>query len=67
LYLSNGETQWQMSAVIVRAGGTVRVRANGNNVCSVLKRMTANFDFSNGETLRLVDVRGVILSEISVE
>jgi hypothetical protein len=70
LYLSNDDDDfflWQMPAVIAREGETVRVRASGNGVCVALKRMTANFDFSNGETLRLVDAHGVILFEISVE
>jgi hypothetical protein len=70
LYLSNDGDDllmWQMPAVIVRAGETVRVRASGNDVCVALKRMTANFDFSVGDTLYLSDVNGEILFEILVE
>jgi hypothetical protein len=64
LYLSNDEDDnflWQMPSVIIRAGVTVQVRINSKNN-SGLKRMQANFDLAVGESLRLTDARGKVLS-----
>jgi hypothetical protein len=64
-YLSNDYGDlflWQMPAVIIREGQTVRVRANSNTVDVVLKRLTTNFDFNVGNTLYLSDATGQILS-----
>jgi hypothetical protein len=68
LYLTNDDdlARWQMPAVVIRAGQTVQVRTNSDRVTPVLKRMTANFDLQDGDTLRLADSRGNVLSEVEV-
>jgi len=68
LYLTNDDDllKWQMPAVIIRAGQTVQIRTNGDSVTPVLKRMTANFNLRSGDTLRLADVCGNVLSEVEV-
>ena len=63
---ADSSCNWQMPAVIVRPNQTVRVRARGNNVCPVLKRMQTNFDLAFGQTVRLVDVNGNVLSEFGI-
>lgn len=57
---------WQMPGVIIRPNQTVRVRASSNSTCLVLKRMTTNFDLAFGQTLRLVDARGEVVSEFGI-
>jgi hypothetical protein len=67
LYLSNDDEDlflWQMPAVIIREGQTVRVAMNSNGTCEVLKRLRTNFDIADGDTVRLNDVHGELLSEV---
>jgi hypothetical protein len=67
LYLSNDDDDlflWQMPAVIIRPDVTVRIRANSNSTCDVLKRMQTNFDIADGDTVRLSDAHGNVLSEV---
>jgi hypothetical protein len=66
LYLANDDDDlflWQMPTLIIRAGQTVRVAMNSNSTCDVLKRLRTNFDISDGQTVRLSDVRGNVWSE----
>lgn len=68
LHLSNDEQDlqiWQMPAVIIKAGDTVRIRANSNNICVTLKRMITNFNINIGDTIILINASGDILSEFT--
>jgi hypothetical protein len=59
--------QWQMPSFIVRANATVKVRANGNVIDVVHKRMTTNFDFNFGDTLYLTTAKKEIISTFDTD
>jgi len=70
MYLSNNQENmylWQMPSVIIREGQTVRIRANSNSTCAVLKIMTTNFNFTHGDTLYLTTAAGEILHSYQIE
>jgi hypothetical protein len=66
LYVSNGNERWRLPAVILREGMTVRVRAVNNDVTPTLRHMQASFGLRAGDTLRLTDSSGQVLSVVDV-
>ena len=57
LFLSDSDEdpfKWQIPSVIIRAGGAVWVKIEGNNSDALLKRIQINFDLNIGDSLRLV-------------
>jgi uncharacterized repeat protein (TIGR02543 family) len=70
LFLSNSEDkyEWQIPALIIPAGETVRVLDVGNTQDAIPKRMQTNFDIeASGETLTLTTASGVILWSYQVD
>jgi hypothetical protein len=70
LYLtdSNGDDwKWQMPSFIIPAGGSLRVRTDGNDESSrFLKRARTNFNLGFGERLRLTDALGNVIVRVEV-
>jgi hypothetical protein len=69
LFLTNTDDDlflWQMPVVVIEADGTIRIRTDSNDN-NGLKRMRANFDLSEGETIRLTVATDVLLSSFLIE
>jgi len=69
MFLSNDDSElfmWQLPAIIIRQGESVRVRTESSNFSPVHKRMTANFDVVGSEILRLTCFTGNVLYEFEV-
>jgi hypothetical protein len=59
--------QWQMPSVIIRAGQTVRIRADSNTIDVALKRMNTNFNIDFDDKIRLTCAKGEVISIFEVE
>ncbi|MCL1902842.1 MAG: fibronectin type III domain-containing protein [Oscillospiraceae bacterium] len=69
LYLSDNEDdllKWQMPSVIIRAGESVRVVTDGNNIDIVLKRMKTEFESAQNDRVYLTDATGRAVSSTEI-
>ncbi|MCL1832107.1 MAG: glycoside hydrolase family 9 protein [Oscillospiraceae bacterium] len=58
--------KWRFPPVIVRQNTTVRVCTVGNNADSVLKYMQSDFKFTEGDIIKLADLKGNVTHQFEV-
>ncbi|MCL1903361.1 MAG: lamin tail domain-containing protein [Oscillospiraceae bacterium] len=69
LYLTNDDDllKWQMPAIIIREGETIRFITEDNNAYFALKRLQTNFNLSVGDVVYLTDATENIISWAEVD